>query len=152
MSLIMETTASHRIIKLVPTGYSLYAKQLMVLIQTKGLEDHITYESFDDMYLARFPISNRELLLRKQLVAVKSKTLTKTYLQENQDAEVLALEEKLAAAEEKKAKVEREWTIDEQKLKGLFLQTTDERYHYNISLCKSSAEIWKTLKKDSNVE
>ena len=152
MSLIMESTASQKIIKLVPTGYSRYAKQMMVLIQTKGLEDHITYDTFNDMFLARFPISNRELLLRKQLDAVKLKSLTKTYLQENKDAEVLALEEKLAAADEKKAKVEREWTVDEQKLKGLFLQTTDERYHYNIALCKSSAEIWKLLKKDSNQE
>ena len=89
----METTAQLKITKLVPTGYSLYAKQIMVLIQTKGLEDHITYDTFNDMFLARFPISNRELLLRKQLSAVKLKTLAKSYLEEDRDEEVLALRE-----------------------------------------------------------
>jgi hypothetical protein len=148
----MENFASLKVTTLIPTGYPLYAKQMMVEIQTRGLEDHITYASFSLMYHARYPATNRETIARQMLEAAKSKPISNKYSQEEKNAVILELEDKLVAADEKRLDVARKWDVQEQQLKGLFLKTTEERYHHNINQCKSAAEIWKVLKKDSNQE
>src|SRR6202161_146376 len=104
------------------------------------------------MYQARYPTTNREAIVRKLLESAKAKPITNKFSQEEKDALILELEDKLVAADERRLEVARKWEVEEQKLKGLFLKTTDERYHHNINQSKSAAEIWKTLKKDTNQE
>ena len=137
----MDNFSSIKVTTLIPTGYPLYAKQMMVEIQTRGLEDHIAYASFAQMYQAKYPTTNREAIVRKLLESAKGKPSTNKFSQDDKDLEILELEDKLVAADEKRFEVARKWDVQEQQLKGLFLKTTEERYHHNINLCKSAAEI-----------
>ena len=148
----MEQIAYQKITKLVPTGYPLYNKQMASYIQTKAWEDHINFASFEEMHDARFPQSKLEMLQRKMLDTLEKKKINEKYTQEMKDAEMLDLETKLALANERRAKRRHEWEQEEQKLRGTFTQTTDDRYHHKISQCKTAAEIWKMLRKESNQE
>src|ERR1700684_22261 len=104
------------------------------------------------MYQARYPTTNREAIVRKLLESAKAKPITNKFSQDDKDLEILELEDKLVAADEKRFEVARKWDVQEQQLKGLFLKTTEERYHFNINQCKFAAEVWKILKRDSNQE
>ena len=138
----MDLIAYQKITKLVPFGYPLYNKQMASYIQTKALEDHINFASFEEMHDAHFPQTKLEMLQRKMLDTVEKKKINDKYSQDMKDAELFDLETKLALANERKAKRRREWDQEEQKLKGTFIQTTDDRYHHKINNCKSAVKYY----------
>lgn len=148
----MELNGLQSVTKLTPTGYPLYAKQMRSFLRTKGFEDHITYADFNTMYLDRFRPTEREELLLKKKDTIQKKVLSNKYSEDDRMEELLDVSDKLAPFMERKTKEEYSWIQNEQKIKGYFEISTEARYHLRMNECKTSAEIWKRLKIDSNQE
>ncbi len=146
----MEHNGNPKITKLVPTGYPLFDKQMTNLILTKGWLYHIKYPSFEEYLEAEQPKSELEIMLREKLTTVKDKRLDKTYTKEKRLEELLAAELSLVSFNTERTKGQNKWTLEEEMLRGLFLQHTTDRYHAKIGETKSCHAIWRLLKKESN--
>ena len=79
------------------------------------------------MYKASSPMSRYEATLRKKYADITKKVVTEEYDQEKKDADMLKYEEKLAPFDKEQADAKKKWNIEEQKLQGVFLATTNQR-------------------------
>jgi hypothetical protein len=102
------------------------------------------------MYAVKYPMSMLELKTRKMYDIICAKPIANDYNQNDKDEALYPLEVKIDAWDREKNKHRINWELGDQKLRGIFRSTTDQRYHLNLDKCQSSFEIWKRLKKDSN--
>ena len=143
-------TVSSTLPQLNSSNYPGWKKLFAASLAVKGWSRHINHPSFDDYWNKEYTKSERLIQYERDLFKIYHLKLAI-----EKELEAIALLEKRFNSElpnwaESKAKEQRKWKEEEEKLIGTFISSIDSAIWTNVKSKKSAFAIWNALSAETN--